>query len=112
MQYIQKKIYSAEQISIKIAEKNANSNQVQVTWFQSDMFKEVEKYTSKQFDIIVSNPPYIETDTIQTLTEEVKQEPYIALDGGKDGLDFYRIIAGEGRKYLKEKRMRFTRNRI
>ncbi len=88
--------------ALKIAEKNAKANQVNVTFFKSNMFEKIEKHTKDKFDIIVSNPPYIETEIINTLSVEVKQEPHIALDGGQDGLDFYRIIAKEGSKYLKE----------
>lgn len=54
-----------------------------------------------RYDIIVSNPPYIETEVIATLMPEVREhEPLMALDGGRDGLDFYRRIAGEAGKYL------------
>jgi len=65
---------------------------------QSDLFRElkVEKY-----DIIVSNPPYIKTDIIKTLDKQVQNEPLIALDGGKDGLDFYEDIISNAYKYLK-----------
>ena len=56
----------------------------------------------KIFDIIVCNPPYIESDVIDTLAVEVRDhEPRIALDGGRDGLDYYRVIAGEASMHLK-----------
>jgi release factor glutamine methyltransferase len=55
-----------------------------------------------QFDVIVSNPPYIKTEVIPTLMQDVKDyEPYIALWGGRDGLDFYRRITTESLKVLK-----------
>ena len=54
-----------------------------------------------RFDIIVSNPPYIETDVIKSLMPEVREhEPMMALDGGTDGLAFYRRIAREAGAYL------------
>lgn len=71
-----------------------------VHFFLSDMFGQVEG----KFDVIVSNPPYIPTGEIQGLMPEVKDfEPHLALDGKEDGLWFYRILAGEGKKYLKPK---------
>ena len=55
--------------------------------FSDDIFSGREKY-----DLIISNPPYIRTDVINTLSSEVKHEPHIALDGGDDGLVFYRRL--------------------
>ena len=87
--------------ALKVAEKNAKNNQVleKVQLIQSDMFEKVDS----KFDIIVSNPPYIETKVIKNLDKQVQKEPMIALDGGKDGLIFYRKIISEAPKYLKEK---------
>lgn len=86
--------------TLKIAEENSSKNQANVLFFESDLFKKISELY--KFDIIVSNPPYIETDTIKTLSEEVKNEPMLALDGGKDGLDFYRKISNDAKKYLNE----------
>jgi release factor glutamine methyltransferase len=75
--------------ALSIAKQNAKQLQAEVQFIQSDIYAQVEE----SFDIIVSNPPYIPTQDIIDLMEEVKDhEPMIALDGKKDGLYFYRII--------------------
>ena len=58
------------------------------------------KIKDEKFDIIVSNPPYIETSILKTLPKDVQKEPKIALDGGKDGLDFYKKISETAYKFL------------
>lgn len=74
-----------------------------VTFIQSDLFDELEEYKTEKFDIIVSNPPYIQTDVIETLSEEVRRfEPSMALDGTVDGLYFYRRITEEAPHFLKK----------
>lgn len=82
--------------ALKIARKNARRNAADVTFFQSDMFEKV----NEKFDLIVSNPPYIETKTLENLPQEVKNEPKLALDGGEDGLAFYKILGKEAPKHL------------
>ncbi len=75
--------------ALKTAIENGSNNGVNVNFFKSDLFSEV----NEKYDIILSNPPYIEKDVIETLEPDVKDyEPLSALDGGNDGLDFYRRI--------------------
>lgn len=87
--------------AIEIAQKNANSNNVNVKFYLGDLFESIN--VNEKFDLIVSNPPYIETDVIKTLSLEVQKEPIIALDGGITGLDFYKRIAKESKKFLTTK---------
>lgn len=99
--YIKNSNISCSDISeeaLKIAKKNADINEVKnIEFVHSNMFENIEK----SFDAIVSNPPYIRKDVIVSLDKEIQNEPYIALDGGVDGLDFYRIIVNEAYKHLK-----------
>lgn len=84
--------------ALNIAQNNAKQNNTEINFIKSDLFQNLQD----KFDIIVSNPPYIKTDIIKTLDEEVQNEPIIALDGGNDGLDFYEKILKEAYNYLKD----------
>lgn len=86
------------QKAIEIAEKNAKELGAKVKFIKSNLFKNTNKM---KFDIIVSNPPYIKKDIISYLSKEVQKEPELALDGGIDGLDFYRKITKDAIEYLK-----------
>ena len=86
------------QEALQVAAQNAELLGIRADFLKSDLY---EKVTGK-FDLLVSNPPYIERAIIPTLMEEVREyDPYIALDGGEDGLDFYRRIIGGAQDYLK-----------
>lgn len=102
--YIEKSNVVATDISMKalqVAKLNAEKNMVhkKMIFIESDMF---ENILDSDFDIIVSNPPYIKTDVIGTLSKQVQNEPIIALDGGQDGLSFYRKIVDNAYKHMKK----------
>ena len=100
---INKSLVYASDISkkaLKIAEENSMKNHANVLFLESDLFDKISRIY--KFDIIVSNPPYIESEVIKTLSEEVQKEPILALDGGEDGLDFYRKIAKEAKDYIEK----------
>ncbi len=94
--------------ALEVAKINCQKNKANVKLIESDLFENIDD----KFDIIVSNPPYIETDVINELSLDVQSEPHLALDGGKDGLEFYRKIAKNAKKYLTLERNVIFRNRI
>ena len=94
---------SASDISdgaLNVAKENAIKNSVNIEFYKSDLFNDISK--NVKFDIIVSNPPYIQTEVIKGLSKEVQSEPFIALDGGEDGLVFYREIIKNAKDYIVE----------
>lgn len=83
--------------ALAVAERNSRELDIPALWKISDLFSDI----SGTYDIIVSNPPYIESHVIDNLMEEVRDhEPRMALDGTEDGLYFYRRISREAGKYL------------
>ena len=91
-------------IPLEVGKQNAITNGVseRIEFIKSDLFNSIEN-TDMKFDVIVSNPPYIPKCDIDTLHTQVKDyEPYNALEGGEDGLDFYRKITAQSKKYIKE----------
>lgn len=88
--------------ALKIAKHNAKLNNAEIEFIKSDMFKKIDF----KVDLIITNPPYIDTNEIQQLEEEVKiYDPFIALDGGEMGLKFYNIIHDNLRKVLNDNGM-------
>lgn len=83
--------------ALLVAKENAKMHEVDADWIRSDLFDNI----TETFDVIMANPPYIPTGEILSLMPEVRDfEPENALDGGADGLDFYRKIAGQVKDYL------------
>jgi release factor glutamine methyltransferase len=105
------KVYGTDtsEIAIGYAKENAKINEIENAIFlEGSLFDPIKKLFTVHrspftFDLIVSNPPYIRRDDIKSLQAEIRDwEPVEALDGGEDGLDYYRIIIPEARNYLKE----------
>lgn len=99
---IKKNVNEAQVIATDISKEalevaKQNDKKCEITFIQSDLFENI----NNEFDIIVSNPPYIKKEEIKKLSKEVQKEPMLALDGGDDGLYFYRKIIGQAYKYLK-----------
>ena len=93
--------------ALALAKENAAMNKVKVKAVRSDLLSAFKsRLGAKKFDMIISNPPYIATEVIRELEPEVREhEPMLALDGGADGLDFYRIIAQDAPNHLKKEGM-------
>ena len=84
------------------AEKNAQRNGVEITFYESDLFSALPEEWKGGLNAVVSNPPYIRREEIPALMQEVREfEPWNALDGGTDGLYFYRRIVQESREWLR-----------
>ena len=88
--------------ALEIARYNAKLNNLEdkIKFLHTNLFTNYELRTTN-YDIIVSNPPYVPTSEINELQPEIQYEPCIALDGGEDGLDFYRHLIAQSRHYLK-----------
>ncbi|MDE7159018.1 MAG: methyltransferase, partial [Clostridiales bacterium] len=84
-------------VALEVARAYARKNKANVTFVKSDLFAGVRG----RYNLITANPPYVKTGDIDTLQPEVRDfEPRIALDGGADGLDFYRRIAEKVTRYI------------
>ena len=96
--------------ALEVAKMNAEQNGAQIRFVQSDLFDAFRKKTedgkiipeaAERFDLITCNPPYIRSGDMAGLQPEVRDnEPSMALDGGEDGLDFYRRLAAEAGQFL------------
>ncbi|MEW6001305.1 MAG: peptide chain release factor N(5)-glutamine methyltransferase [Nitrospirota bacterium] len=99
----------SSKVAVEYAEENAKINMIKnVTFLKGNLFRPLEDLESEisklEFHLILSNPPYIKKGDIRNLEPEIKDwEPVEALDGGEDGLDYFRAIIPGSKKYLKEK---------
>jgi len=106
--YVPRSTIDAVDISfgaLEVAKENAKKNNVgnKIHFIHADMIDYLENVSRKEkYDVIVSNPPYIPSSQIGLLPEDVRREPQVALNGGFDGLEFYRIIIKNSVKTLKE----------
>ena len=102
--YIPNSVVCASDLSpeaLQIAGENANINCVSVDFYQGDLWEALP--AGRQYDVITSNPPYIDWKQLEELdTDVIDHEPRLALDGGEDGLIFYRRLAERTEEFLKE----------
>ncbi|GAB4541256.1 MAG: peptide chain release factor N(5)-glutamine methyltransferase [Thermodesulfovibrionia bacterium] len=110
------KVYGTDisDIAIEYARKNAEINNIKdIAFLKGSLFEPIDELTTSPciepyaprltFDLIISNPPYIKSADIEYLQPEIRSwEPIIAIDGGEDGLDYYRQIIPNARHYLKD----------
>ena len=101
----QAKVYAVEisEVACEVARQNINAHGVQdrVLLLKADLWTALDERKLTGLDIIVSNPPYIPSQELNSLPRDVKNEPQLALDGGPDGLDFYRRIISRAPEFLK-----------
>ena len=83
--------------ALEVAKYNNGKNNTNVRFIESNLFKNIQE---QKFNIIVSNPPYIRSDVINKLSKQVQHEPHLALDGGEDGLKFYKKIIEQSCNYI------------
>ncbi len=86
--------------ALRVAGENARAHRVDIDFIRGDFFAH-PSLPHAPYDLIISNPPYIRTDEIDCLQPEVRRQPRIALDGGEDGLRFYRAIIGESPRFFR-----------
>lgn len=83
--------------ALDVARNNNEKNCTNVRFIESNLFENIQE---KKFNIIVSNPPYIRSNVINELSKQVQNEPHLALDGGEDGLKFYKKIIEQACNYI------------
>lgn len=83
--------------ALEVAKNNNEKNNTNVRFIESNLFENIQE---QKFNIIVSNPPYIRSDVINKLSKQVQNEPHLALDGGEDGLKFYKKIIEQACNYI------------
>lgn len=84
--------------ALDVARNNNEKNCTNVRFIESNLFENIQE---KKFNIIVSNPPYIRSNVINNLSKQVQNEPHLALDGGEDGLEFYKKIIEQACNHIK-----------